>query len=438
MADRNSDRSRDRDDRGSDRGERTERRSSRDDDRGGRERTSSRESSRDSGRDRDRGSRDDDRGSSRGRDRDSRDDRGGRDRDRDDRGSSRGSGSSSGYTYERRDDNESRDRANKGAKDFDKVLKDGIKMYKVSEGDNCIRILPPTWKGAKHFGLDVHVHYGVGPDRNSYLDLDKMLGKPDPITEERVLAQRDGDEKYAKELDSKRRVLVYLVDRKNEREGVQAWMMPWTVDRDIIKASQDKKTREVLPIDDPEDGYDIDFEKKGTGDRTEYLAVLPARRSSPLGDKAWLDFAIDNPLPEQLNYFDYDHIAKVFGGGAPAKDSGRDDDRSRDSRDDHSRDRDDRGGRDRGSSREESKPSFTWDSIHDMTPRELEDLIDDQKLDIDPKEAKDDADLADWICEEMKIEKAAPREERGRERSSSRDDGESTEDRLKRLRGRRD
>ena len=354
---------------------------------------------RDSGRDRD-----DDR-PSRGRD----DDRGGR--------SGRDSGRASRYEYHARDAGDARKRSSQGANDFDKILVDSIKMWKPNDGDNRIRILPPTWKGAKHFGLDIYVHYGVGPDRQSYLCLAKMKGEADPIAEEREIARRDEDEKYAKELEAKRRVLVYLIDRDHEKEGVQAWAMPWTVDRDIVKVSVDKSNGEVLPIDHPDEGYDVEFEKKGAKDRTEYLGVAIARRSSPLGKDDWLDFAIDHPLPDQLNYFDYDHIAKVFNGGGAAKESNRgrssrDDDRDeRPSRVDRSepragsgRDRDE-APRGRQAVRASEEP--TWDSIHEMTGEELEDLIDQEKLDIDPKEAKDDEDLADWICEEMKISKVA-------------------------------
>lgn len=402
-------------------------------------------------RDEDRGSRSrgDDRGS-RGRDRD--EERGGRDREERssrgrDRDEDRGGRSSRGgrYEYQSRSADDVRQRANKGANDFDRILKDGIKMWKPNDGDNRIRILPPTWEGAKHFGLDIYVHYGVGPDRQSYLCLNKMKGEPDPIAEEHERARRDEDEEYAKELEAKRRVLIYLIDRDHEKEGVQAWAMPWTLDRDIVKVMQDRTTGEVLEIDHPNNGYDITFEKKGSKNRTEYLGVSVARRSSELGKDEWLDFAIDNPLPDQLQYFDYDHIAKVFGGQGAHKgsrDRDRDEDRGGRDRDrdeaPRGRDRDDdRGSRgrdeDRGSSRgRSSEPELTWDSIHDMTGNELEDLIDQENLDIDPKEAKDDEDLADWICEELKIDKPAPK------RRATSDDGESTtRNRLSELRNRR-
>ncbi len=426
-----------------------------DDDRG-RDRDSGRGSSREErgGRDRDEG-----RG---GRDRGGRDE--GRGRDREERGGSRGSGSGKSFQYEERSADSMRERASKGAQDFDRILKDGIKMWKPNDGDNRIRILPPTFKGAKHYGHDIFVHYGVGGDRASYLCRNKMLGEDDPIHEEREIARRDGDEDYAKELEAKRRVLVWLVDRDHPKEGVQAWAMPWTVDRDIIKVCQDKETREVLPIDHPENGYDVEFEKKGTGARTEYLAVQIARRSTPLGDDAWLDYAMDNPLPDQLNFYDYDHIAKAFkGGGAPRDDrsSDRGDDRGGRGRDEGRGGRDEgRGGRDEpkagdrdggrrgddrrptdeGRSRERggreerrgSDAGTTWESVHEMTGDELLDLIDQEKIDIDPRESKDDADLADWICDELKLKKA----EAGTRRRVVDDGG--TEDRLNRLRDRRD
>jgi hypothetical protein len=418
--------------------DRGSRRSSRDDD----DRTSRR--SRD----------DDDRGSSRrGReddDDDRRSSRRGRDDDDDDRGGS------SSYRYERRDSEKTRERANKGNNDFDKFLKDHIKAFKVNDGDNRIRIIPPTWKKADHHGLDIYVHYAVGADRQSYLCPKKMKDEPCPVCEardelKRELNDNEGDkdlEKQVKALEPKRRVLAYLIDRDHEKEGPQAWAMPWTVDRDTVQVMTDKSTGEVLPIDDPKEGYDVEFTKKGAKDRTEYTGVAIARRSSPLGKSAWLEFAIDNPLPDQLVYFPYEHIAKAFGGKSTSRREDDDDDRrdSRRSREDdepkRGRDRDEEergGGRDRdddrGSrsrSRDDSAP--TWESIHDMTKSELEDLIEEKDLDIKPKDAKDVDDLRDWVCEEMGIKKPK-QEERGSRRGSD-DDGD--DDRLRRMRERRE
>lgn len=357
-----------------------------------------------------RGGRDDDRGGRRGRDDD---DRGGR------RGGSR-------FQYRERDASSARKRAESSGKDFDRYLQDVADAYAVNDGDNVVRLLPPTWDDAEHYGHDIYVHYEIGPDKGTYLCLNKMKGEKCPICEERKRAQNEGDEEYAKKLEPKKRVLVYVIDRNKEKEGIKVWAMPWTLDRDIVKVSVDKRTGEVLPIDHPDDGYDVMFERTGKGPRTEYVGVSIDRKSSPLDDDKALDFAQEHPLPTLLKFYSYDHIASVFGGGSPSaggRDRGRDDDddddrgRSGSSRSDRGgRDRDDRGSgrrgddddrRDKRSSAQEDE--HTWESIHEMNYDELCDLVDEQKLDIDPDKAKTDEDLADWICEEMKIDQPRKR-----------------------------
>lgn len=370
-------------------------------------------------------------------------------------------------------------------KEFDKFVKDHIKSWKPNDGVNIIRLIPATWKNPEHYGFDLYVHYGVGPDRQSYLDLTKMTDKPDPITEEHGMALRDGDQKYAKEIESKRRCGVFLIDRDNEKEGVQFWAMPWTVDADLNKLAVDKRTGETLNIDDPEDGYDVEFEKTGKDRNTKYEAVSIARRSSPLGSRKWLEYAVDNPIPDQLVYFDYDHIAKAFGGGGAHRgredereerdgddrdsrggsrgrdSSDRDAERGRDreggrSRDrdddrDRGRDRDDRDSsrdrtpsrdrgddrgrpddRERGGSRRRDEPAHTWASIHDMTIEELESLCgsEDALQDVNPDKADGRTDLADWICEELKIKK----EEASTRRRIVDDKDDGGSDKLRRMR----
>lgn len=342
-----------------------------------------------------------------------------------------------------------------GNQDFDKLIKPGIKVYKVRDGDNKIRIMPPTWPDAKHYGFDVYVHYNVGPDRASYLCLNKHGDGGCPICEERDEARRDNnaDEKYIKELEYRRRVLVYIIDRDDERSGEQAWMMPQSLDKDISKISVDKETREVLPIDHPEDGYDVIFDKSGSKLNTKYDGVQIARRSSPLGRQQWLDNAMDHPLPDQLLVYDRETIAKAFGAKGPQRDSrdrrDRDDDRR--GRGDDRRDRDDRGSRDRDDRRDDRRDRDegerrrdrdrddepTWKSIHQMTRTELEDLVELKDLAIKPRDAKDDEDLADWICEELKLKKEEGGDRRREEEPRRDRERDSGDDRLRDMRRRR-
>ncbi len=496
--DETSDRDRDDDRSSRGRGDSVDRERERSRDDGGRDRERGRDDdsrpSRDSGRDRDRDRGHDD---DRSRDRDTprrggreEEPRGGRDRD-DDRSSrssrdddDRGGRGGKSFTYEKRSREDFEDRQSQGGKDYDKFLKGNVKKYVPKDGLNRIRILPPTWKGAKHYALAIYLHYGVGPDRQSYLCLSKMKGEADPIQEEyaRVRPTLDSenkdDQETLRQLNDTKRALMYVVDRDNEKLGVQAWDCPWSLDSNIVKVSEDRSSGEVFNIDDPEHGYDVEFDRVGKGRNTRYEGVAIARRSSRLGKDEWLEHAVEHPLPDILNYFSYDHIAKAFGGGGshrPASRGGdRDDDRSsrggrdrddsdtdrgrdRDadrgsSRDSGSRDRDDRSrdagdsrGRGSSSSRDDDRgPKLTWESIHDMTRRELEDLVDQERLTkIDPRESPDAEDLANWVCEEMKITKPASRErvrdDDTRDRGRSRDDEkEDLDKKMADMRSRRD
>lgn len=195
------------------------------------------------------------------------------------------------------------------------IFKDGLKGFSVKEGTSySVRFLPPTWDDAEHYGYDIYVHYNIGPGNDQYLCLEKMQNKPCPICDERKKAEAEGDAEYAKKLTPTKRVAVYLVDREDEKEGVKVWSMPWTLDRDISKIAVDKKTGELYEVDNPDEGYDVSFEVTGKKPKIEYTGLQIARRASELGNDDWLEFAVKNPIPEQLVYSTYDHIKSVFAG----------------------------------------------------------------------------------------------------------------------------
>lgn len=331
-----------------------------------------------------------------------------------DRGGRGGRGGSE-FNYHRRDASALKSRAEKlGGSDFDSYFREGTKLFKPNDGDNIIRILPPTWKEADHYGLDLWVHYSVGPDEQTYLCLDKMKGEPCPLCDERARAVKDKDDDYADSLKPKQRVAIAIIDRDNEKEGVQIWAMPWGIDKDLLSRAQDKRTGEVLYLDDPENGYDVEFTREGKGLKTKYVGIALARRESPIGDDRWLQEMIEEPLPDRLCYFSYDHIQQVFGGGSSGGGKSRDRDttHSSDRKQTDKQDDELREVEQRGSRREvrTSEPELSWESVHGMTFEELVSIIEDKRLDkIDPKESKDDDELADWICEDLDIKKTPAR-----------------------------
>jgi len=223
----------------------------------------------------------------------------------------------SNFKYHKRSKESVKQRAVQTSNNFASMFKKNIPVFFPKENHYVVRILPPTWDDSDHFGLDVYVHYGVGGDRESYLCLEKMLNKPCPICEERKNKNTSSEE--TKELTPKRRVLVYVIDRDNEKEGPQLWSMPWTVDRDLGQLSIDARTQDVIYIEDPDDGFDIEFTKKGAQLLTKYIGLKISRYESTITDdddmlEKWLQFIVDNPIPECLNYYDYDHIEQVFNG----------------------------------------------------------------------------------------------------------------------------
>src|SRR3982751_6331107 len=81
-------------------------------------------------------------------------------------------------------------RAHQSSSDFESWLRDDYRIFSPAKGENHIRILPPSWEDAQHFGFDAYVHYGIGPERGSVLCLFKMKGEPCPICEQRARAER--------------------------------------------------------------------------------------------------------------------------------------------------------------------------------------------------------------------------------------------------------
>jgi hypothetical protein len=256
-------------------------------------------------------------------------DRGGdRDDDREERGgrggASRGGGKSKGggFSYRGRSGEEVARRAKQSSGRYDSFLTEEVTWYKPHDGENHVRIIPwlngddPDFdalieKWGSHWGIDIIVHRNVGPDNGTYLCNDKMNGEPCPPCD----AYRDGED----DLRGSDRVLCWLVDRKAEKSGVQLWAMPLGNSKDISAVSQVKGSGAVLLIDDPEEGYDIYFEREGEKKRTKYKRFEVDRDPSPLHENEkkqadWLEYVTERRLPDLLKFYDAEYLDKVLSG----------------------------------------------------------------------------------------------------------------------------
>ena len=221
------------------------------------------------------------------------------------------------FQYKPRSDEDWEKRASQKGGGFQGYILDDYRLYTLKKGENAIRILPPTWEGATHYGMDVHTHFGVGPDKATVLCPYRMVNERCPICEARSLAEKRGDDDLSKELRSSRRVLVWLIDRKDEDKGPVIWGMPWTLDAAITKVSKDRTTGKFYHIDSPEEGFDVYFDRDGEGIGTKYTGVVLARRATSV-EAEWVEYVNKHPLTDTLLVRDYEEIQNLFEGGGPS------------------------------------------------------------------------------------------------------------------------
>lgn len=283
-------------------------------------------------------------------------------------------------------------------------IRGDIIRFQPKEGENNVRILPPgpSWQDYGHYGYVTFTHYSVGADQGAYACPTKMAGQPCPICEERA-ATDESDDDYRRQLSPSKQVAVYVIDRDKEDEGPKLWLMPATkIDAEILTRSTDKRTGEVLNVDDPEEGYDVTFTKSGSGLGTQYSGVDIARNATPLSDDEdqmdeWLEYVTENPIPEIIQIPDYDDLKAVFEGG-PAKEEEEEEEPEpapRASRKPSSRkpepepepdeDEDPEEEEEGGDEEESDGPDLDYSEIKAMDEDELEDLINEYDLDCDPE-----------------------------------------------------
>jgi hypothetical protein len=227
---------------------------------------------------------------------------------------------------------------------FDTLYKD-VKLFKPHQGANLIRILPPTWRGSKHYGLLIRLHRDVGPRDRQYLCLKENESSPEkrcPICDSlfELGARATLDEKRA--LSPQEAYIYYIIDRDDEKAGLQVWQVSLNLNSEIAAQCINRRSKAVINIIHPDHGYDLEFSRTGTRrNDTRYRGFHVMREPSPLSDNdrdydAWLDEIFDRPLTDVLNFYSYEHIEQVFTG------RGRDEEPRSRSRERDEEDRDDR------------------------------------------------------------------------------------------------
>lgn len=239
-------------------------------------------------------------------------------------GKTRTSRKKSNFVYRRRSADEVKKRAEDRGRRFDSPFADNVDIWRIKDGENTVRILPPTWDDHKSWGYDVMMHMRVGPDASSYACL-KMKGERCPICDAAQEAKDAGEDDEYKALRPQNRVVAWVIDRDGETEMPLLWPMSFMQSREIEDLSYSKKTGKVLYIDSPEEGFDVSLRRTGQGLKTRYSGLQFDRDPSEISDdpktqEKIIDYITENPLPSVLKFYPEDYLVKIMSGTAPEPD----------------------------------------------------------------------------------------------------------------------
>src|SRR5213078_1791596 len=120
---------------------------------------------------------------------------------------------------------------------------------------------------ARHYGLRLKVHRNIGPHDRQYLCLKENPTSPHnrcPICEELFeLGPRASTEEKSS-LRAGDSVIYYILDRDAEKEGLQVWQTSAKNDSEIAAQAINPRSKAVINISHPDDGYDVEFTRTGT------------------------------------------------------------------------------------------------------------------------------------------------------------------------------
>jgi hypothetical protein len=219
------------------------------------------------------------------------------------------------------------------SKGYDSPYTRDLQSFKPADGKNRVRLMGVP--GETNHSVTIHVHYGVGPDRASYLCLnhndDSITGGKGecPICAEQLKASlaasrmpegaaKEQAKKEANSLRAKARRFTLLIDRSKTEEGIKFWSMPASIDANIVDQMDDVDTGEFRMVDDPYEGHDVAFKRDGQGINTKYTGEQIAPKPTPLSTneaqmKAWMDEFERYKLTDLLVAYPASHIARVMG-----------------------------------------------------------------------------------------------------------------------------
>lgn len=231
-------------------------------------------------------------------------------------------------------------------------------VYRPKPGPNAVRILPPTWANAEHYGLEVYVHKRIGAIASDYMCPKKTLINGKPISKKcPVCAMSDAlyatgdkqDKEEAYKWSGREHYVYWVMNRdaeKGDDEDPQIYIVSRKADTQIAAAAT-QRSGKIIKVSHPELGQDLIIHRQGqVGDRNttysysfdpltfdeesgkvqrQYIAVDEQRAQEVL------DYIAEHPLDTVLKFKSPEELQTIMDGTAMEEDedAGSDDDQRR-------------------------------------------------------------------------------------------------------------
>lgn len=184
--------------------------------------------------------------------------------------------------------------------EFDERTREGVSyidpaiaQYRLVDGDNCIRLVPPLADDplGDQWGFNIWVHF-----INGYFVCPRTFDRRAHCSICAAATQmRREDPELAKQMTGSCRTLIWVLDCNKVAQGeLRLWPAPVTLVNSFLKLAKNRRTGELISIEDPEVGRAIFFEKTGSRLQTRYDSIV-------LDDSP---FPLNPDLVNDLRYFE--------------------------------------------------------------------------------------------------------------------------------------
>ena len=170
-----------------------------------------------------------------------------------------------------------------------------IPIFKPVDGDNQIRIVPPLSNDAQAslWGLEVWTYF---VNNRSYLSSKTF----DPQSDDPIMSHffdiREDNPEEAQKYKGNKRYLMFVLDMNSDEVELKLWAAPPTLVDEFLGLAKNRRTGELIALEDPEEGVPIFFTKTGQGINTRYTSIEIEKEPFPLDD----DLAEDLELFEDM------------------------------------------------------------------------------------------------------------------------------------------